>query len=68
MRENIPYAKLGKCTVYQKKILYLGHISSEECVAVDPAKIKGRQEWPTLRNMSEVRPFMGFDGYYKKFI
>jgi hypothetical protein len=35
-------------------------------VAVDPEKIKEIMDWPAPINVSEVRSFMGLDGYYMK--
>jgi hypothetical protein len=46
----------------------LGHIISKEGIVVDPTKIKSIEEWPTPRNVIEVRSFMGIEGYYKRFI
>jgi hypothetical protein len=46
----------------------LGHIISEEEIAMDPEKIRGIEEWPTPRNVFEVRSFMGLAGYYRRFI
>jgi hypothetical protein len=51
LREHQLYAKLSKCSFYQRKIHYLGHIISEEGVVVDPEKVQAIQEWPTLRNV-----------------
>ena len=68
LRENQLYANLGKCSFYQQQIQYLGHIISEEGIAVDPSKIAAIQEWPTPRNVTEVRSFMGLAGYYRRFI
>jgi hypothetical protein len=46
----------------------LGHIISEQGIAVDPKNIKAIRGWPTPRNVSDVRSFMGLDGYYRRFI
>jgi hypothetical protein len=46
----------------------VGHIISEKGIVVDPKKIESIRGWPTPRNVSEVRYFMGLDGYYKIFI
>jgi len=35
---------------------------------VDPEKIKSIEEWPTTRNVAEVRSFMELAGYYIRFI
>jgi hypothetical protein len=68
LREHQLYAKLSKCSFYQRQIHYLGHIISEEGIVVDPEKIKSIEGWPTPRNVTEVRSFMGLAGYYKRFI
>ena len=49
-------------------MLYLGHIISKEGVAVDPMKIRAIEDWHTPRNVTEVRSFMGLEGYYTIFI
>jgi hypothetical protein len=35
---------------------------------VDTRKIKSIEDWPTPRNVTKVRSFMGLVGYYKRFI
>jgi hypothetical protein len=68
LREHKLYAKLSKCIFYQKKIHYLGHIISTDGIKVDPEKIEAIRGWPTPRNVTEVRSFMGLSGYYQRFI
>jgi hypothetical protein len=68
LREHQLYAKLSKCSFYQRKIHYLGHIISEEGIVVDPEKIRAIEGWPVPKNVSEVRSFMGLAGYYRIFI
>jgi hypothetical protein len=64
LREHQLYAKLSKCSFYQRHIHYLGHIISKEGIVVDLEKIKSI----TPRNVVEVRSFMGLLGYYRRFI
>jgi hypothetical protein len=68
LREHQLYAKLSKCSFYQKKIHYLGHIISKDGIAVDPEKIEVIREWSAPKNVTEVRSFMGLAGYYMIFI
>jgi hypothetical protein len=68
LREHQLYAKFSKCDFFQKQIHYLGHVISEEGVAVDPDKIRSIMEWPTPKDISDIRSFMGLAGYYRRFI
>ena len=55
LRENKMYAKLSKCDFYKDRIHYLGHIISDEGMFVDPEKIEAIMNWPTPRNVTDVR-------------
>ena len=68
LREHRLYAKLSKCDFYRDRIQYLGHIILEEGISVDPKKIEAIINWPTPRNVTYVRSFMGLAGYYRRFI
>jgi hypothetical protein len=68
LREHRLYAKFNKCDFFQKQIHYLGHVLSKEGVAVDPDKIRSIMEWPTPKDVSDIRSFMGLAGYYRRFI
>jgi len=34
---------------------------------MDPIKVAGIHDWPTLRNVTEVQLFMGFNNFYQCF-
>ena len=53
---------------YKDRIHYLGHIISDEDIFVDPKKIEAIMNWPTPRNVTNVRSFMGLAGFYRRFI
>ena len=68
LREHQLYANLTKCDFYRDRIQYLGHIISEEGISMGPEKIEAIMNWPTPRNVTDVRSFMGLVGYYRRFI
>jgi hypothetical protein len=49
------YAKFDKCDFYQKRIQYLGHVISEEGIAVDPEKIRAIMEWPIPKDVADIQ-------------
>jgi hypothetical protein len=59
LREHQLYAKLRKCSFYQNKIHYLGHIISEEGITVDLEKIEAIKGWKTPKNMTKVKILYG---------
>ena len=48
-----------KCVFGSRQVVYLGHVISEQGVAVDPEKIRSVVEWPIPRNVKGVRVFLG---------
>jgi hypothetical protein len=44
LREHQLYAKLRKCSFYQRQIHYLGHIISEEGIVMDPENVEAIRE------------------------
>jgi hypothetical protein len=46
----------------------LGYVILEEGITIDPEKVEYIRGWPTPKNITQVMPFMGLDGYYKRFI
>ena len=62
------YAKLSKCQFWLDRVAFLGYVISVEGVSVDPKKIEAVVNWKPLKNVSEVRSFLGLTGYYRKFV
>lgn len=68
LKESGLKLKPTKCKLFQRSIKYLGHVISEDGVATDPDKIKAVEQWPVPKNASEVQSFLGFVGFYRRFI
>jgi len=62
------YTKGSKCEFGMTEMLYLGHIIGENGVQVHQEKIRAILEWPTPRNVTELRSFLGLCTYYRKFV
>ena len=66
LRKEQLFAKLNKCEFWLNEVSFLGCI--EEGIRVDPKKIEVVVEWKPVRNVTEVRSFLGLTGYYRGFV
>jgi hypothetical protein len=60
-----------KCSFFMPKVRYVGHVVSEHGIEPDPDKIEKVKSWPTPTTPTtpeEVRRFLGFVGYYRRFV
>ncbi len=60
--------KHSKCCFFQKEVRYLGHVISSEGVSTDPEKIQAVAEWARPQTAKELRSFLGFARYYRRFV
>lgn len=61
-------AKLEKCAFFQQEVGYLGHVISSQGVSTDPKKIEAVANWRRPSQVSELRSFLGFASYYRRFV
>ena len=57
-----------KCEFLRPEIVYLGHIIDKNGVRPDPKKIIAVKEFPGPKTQKNVKQFLGFAGYYARFI
>lgn len=57
-----------KCSFLKRQVKYLGHVVSECGISTDPEKISAVETWPIPRTKKQVRSFLGFCSYYRKFV
>ena len=60
--------KPSKYFFFKEEIDYLGHLVSGKGVATSPKKIEAVTKWPVPQTVYDVRSFLGFVGYYRRFI
>jgi hypothetical protein len=65
---NSVFLKRSKCSFGQTTAGYLGHIISDQGMAVDPDKIKAITSWPQPVIVWQLKGFLGLARYYQKFI
>ncbi|XP_049414692.1 uncharacterized protein LOC125877444 [Solanum stenotomum] len=68
LRDEKLYAKLSKCEFWLESMAFLGHVVSKDGVRVDPDKIEAVQGWTRPTSSTKIRSFVGFAGYYRRFV
>ena len=68
LRNERLYANLSKCTFATNKLVFLGFVVSSEGVEVDETKINAIRNWPFPMSLVELKRFLGFAGFYCRFI
>ena len=60
--------KPKKCHLFQQEVQFLGHVVTPAGICCDPEKISAVSDWQRPRNVREIRSFLGFASYYRRFI
>ena len=59
---------IDKCEFDTKEVKYLGLIVTTEGVRMDPEKVETILNWETPRSAPDIKAFLGFAGFYRRFI
>ena len=57
-----------KCTLFQRRIKFLGYEADKDGVKPDAEKVQLIRGWPVPRNLTELRSWLGLIGYYRRWI
>nr|GEV87952.1 putative reverse transcriptase domain-containing protein [Tanacetum cinerariifolium] len=50
------------------KVQFIGHVIDSQGIHMDPAKIESIKDWASPKTPMEIHQFLGFAGYYRRFI
>ena len=53
----------SKFALFQEEMTFLGHLINKEGISCDPEKVQAIRDWPTPRNVRDVRIFLGIASY-----
>ena len=68
LEENNLYIKPEKCVWKARKIGFLGVIIGPDGIEMKAEKIDGVLNWSQLKNVKNIRKFLGLANYYRRFI
>lgn len=57
-----------KSEFHTQRVKYLGYMIEPGQIQMDPDKIRAIMDWPTPRNVKDVRAFQGYANFYRQFI
>ena len=60
--------KAEKCVFHAASVEFLGHILEKGRVRADPKKVRAVEEWERPTDRSQLRRFLGFVNFYRRFI
>ena len=68
LRKNRLFCKLSKCTFAQTEVEFCGFLVSKTGIRTHPEKITLIQHWPSPKDVSDLKSFLGLCGFYQRFI
>ena len=60
--------KSAKCNLFRTSVPFLGHIVGRAGLECDPNKLSAVANWIPPSTIKGVREFLGFTGYYRRFV
>ena len=68
LEKNNLYVKLEKYIQKVRKIKFLGVIIEPNRIEIEKKKVDEVLSWPELKNIKDIRKFLGLADYYRRFI
>ena len=66
--ENRLFVKAEKCVFHATSVEFLSYILEKGRVRADPKKVRAVEEWERPTDRTQLRRFLGFANFYRRFI
>ena len=68
LKEDSLFCNPAKCQFGLLEVRFLGHVVSGFSLSPDPEKLEAVEQWPVPKTATEVRRFLGFTNFFRRFI
>ncbi|KAL2126371.1 hypothetical protein VTI74DRAFT_1096 [Chaetomium olivicolor] len=68
LREADLYVNLQKCQFHTTQVSFLGYLVSPGGIAMEPDRVAAIATWPLPGSVKDIQVFLGFTGFYRRFI
>ncbi len=62
------FLKLEKCEFHRPTVQFLGYIVGQAGIQMDQGKVEAVKEWSPSQTAKELKKFLGFPNFYRRFI
>ena len=62
------FVNLDKCEFHIQKVSFLDFVISPEGVSMEIDRVQAILQWPVPRSVHDIQVFLGFTGFYRRFI
>ena len=68
LRDAGLYANPSKCEFHVESVRFLGFVVSEAGIEMEPERVVSIAQWPLPSSVHDIQIFLGFTGFYRRFI
>jgi len=68
LKEKRLFSMLSKYEFWLQEVSFLGHVILKGGILVDLSKVDAMMQWESPKFFFEIRSFLGYAGYYQRFI
>ncbi|KAK3563596.1 hypothetical protein QTP86_031829 [Hemibagrus guttatus] len=68
LRDYHLFLKAEKCVFHQPSVHFLGYVIDHSGVRMDKGKVAAVRNWPIPTSIKDLRRFLGFANFYRRFI